>query len=226
MPRRGFWITAILATFATPVLGAQPGWPGYGQPYPSPPLDSPSDGAPSWAQDPRQGRIEVATFLANSPNAGRLGHGSIVIAPSAEPSPVIDDATFETALVDQLTRAGYDAGSPSNADGQVMEFVVRHEVVRPPEPPHSPVSGGVAVGAGNRGSGLGLALAIDLSKPLGPLVATRLEARIRDKTTKELLWQGRAEVLYREGNKHWREGDVATKLTAALFKGFPRPQTN
>lgn len=226
MPRSGPWIAATLANFASPALATQPDWPRYDQPYATPPLSSPYSEAPYWAEDSRQGRIEVATFLSNSPNTSRLGHGPVVIAPSVEPSPGFNDAAFETALVDQLARVGYETGSQSNAGGQVVEFVVHHEVVRPPEPPRSPVSGGVALGAGSRGSGLGVALAIDLSKPLGPLVATRLEARVRDKATKELLWQGRAEVFFREGSRHWRENDVAAKLTAALFKRFPTPQAN
>lgn len=224
-PRSGPWIAAALVAFASPVSAAQPGGPWYGRPYASPALGGPYD-EPYLARDPRQGRVEVATFLANSPNTSRLGHGQVVIAPSADPAGGFAVAAFETALVDQLTRAGYQTGNQAGADGQVVEFVVHRDVVGPPEPPHSPVSGGVALGAGSRGSGVGIGLAIDLSKPLGPLVATRLEARIRDRGTNELLWQGRAEVLVREGSKHWQEGDVAAKLTSALFKGFPRPRTN
>jgi hypothetical protein len=171
-----------------------------------------------------EGRVGAATFIASTPGVAALGHGAIVIsAKTAEPT-ALEDGPFEAALAEQLARAGYRTDAPSAAAGQTIEFVVSHQLVQPPDPPHSPVSGGVAVGAGSHGwSGFGVGIGIDLSKPRGPLVATRLEARIHDATTQELLWQGRAEVLAREGDKHWTERDIAAKLTAALFKGFPRP---
>jgi hypothetical protein len=53
-------------------------------------------------------------------------------------------------------------------------------------------------------------------------VATRLEIRIRDTVTRELLWQGRAEVFAREGDKHWTDQAIAQHLLTALFRGFPR----
>ena len=172
---------------------------------------------------PGEGRVQVATFVANSAAAAALAHGSIVISPRAGGSNGLEDGPFEAALADQLTKSGYRTDAPSGSAGQTIEFLVSHQLVQPPEPPHGPVSGGVAVGAGGHGwSGVGLGIGIDLSKPRGPLVATRLEARIHDAATHELLWQGRAEVLAREGSRHWTERDIAAKLTAALFNGFPR----
>jgi hypothetical protein len=165
----------------------------------------------------------VATFVASTPGAATLGHGSIVISPNTGPN-ALEDGPFEAALADQLAKAGYRTDAPSGGAGQAIEFVVTRELVQPPDPPRGPVTGGVSLGAGSRGwSGLGVGIGIDLSKPRGPLVATRFEARIRDSGTHELLWQGRAEVLSREGDRHWTEQDIATHLTAALFKSFPRP---
>lgn len=210
MHRTGPIIVAVAASISSLPLGAQP-YPGWEGPV----------------HRPDVGRIQVATFIAASPGVSELGHGPVVIAPPTETiTGGIEDASYETALVSQLARLGYEPGGGPGTGGQTAEFTVSHDVIQPPEPPHSPVSGEVAVGGGNRGSGLGVALAIDLSKPLGALVSTRLEVRIRDRATKELLWQGRAEVLSREGDKHWKNEDVAAKLTAAMFRGFPRPQAN
>jgi hypothetical protein len=194
-----------------------PGWGGMG-PYPG------EYGPRARGRDPREGKVEAAHFVAASPKVAELGHGTIVLAPgpggiSGGPAA----GAFETALADQLARAGYRTDAPQPGSGQVAEFVVSRDLAAPPDPPHSPVTGGVALGAGNRGSGLGLGLSIDLSKPRGPLVATRVEARIRDSASQELLWQGRAEVLTREGDKHWTDPLVAARLAEALFKDFPRP---
>jgi hypothetical protein len=55
------------------------------------------------------------------------------------------------------------------------------------------------------------------------LIDTRIEARISDSATHELLWQGRAEVMARENDKRWRPEAIAGRLSAALFRDFPRP---
>ena len=172
-------------------------------------------------RDPREGKLEVRTFVANTPRVAALGHGPIVIAGGSGLSAPAGNDLFEAAIADQLAHAGYQLNAPR--PGQVIDYAVTHEVIQPPEPPHSPVQGGVGVGIGNRGSGMGLGIAIDLSKPLGALIATRIEARISDAATHELLWQGRAEVMARENDKHWRMEAIAARLSSALFRDFPRP---
>ena len=222
---RGLFVVAFSLVVAAPVAAQPAEWDG-------PPMGAmaPPPGyeyGPGFnGRYPGEGRVQVATFVANRAAVSTLAHGSIVISPSAGASNGLEDGPFEAALADQLARAGYRTDAPSGAAGQTIEFVVSRQLVQPPEPSHSPVGGGVAVGAGSRGwSGVGLGIGIDLSKPRGPLVATRIEARIHDAATHELLWQGRAEVLAREGARHWTERDIAAKLTAALFSGFPRPIT-
>lgn len=208
---------------------------GQGQPYPSggwsgPYMDpmfppGPEYGPAYGRRDPREGKIEAAAFVTSGPNVSRLGHGAVVLAPGAEgPGGAVDLAVFESALVDQLAKAGYRTDAQPQSGGQTVEFVVHHDVVAPPELPHSPVGGAVSAGVGSHGwGGVGMALDIDLSKPLKALIATRLEARISDSATHELLWQGRAQVVAREGDKRWTPEATAAKLAAALFKGFPKP---
>ena len=220
---RGTMIAAALAglVLAAPVPArpwGAPGWDG--------PMVPPSDGryGPRRGSDPREGKVEATTFVASSPNTSALGHGPVVLASGAgSMSSGLEDVTFESALVDQLAKAGYQTNAAGQANGQVVEYVVSHDVVQPQQPPHSPVSGEVAVGAGNRGSAVGMAIDIDLSKPLKALVATRLEARIRDSASHELLWEGRAQVITREGDSHWTAQALAARLSAALFRNFPHP---
>jgi hypothetical protein len=206
---------------------------GYG--YPEPP----------GSRDPREGKVQVQTFLAQTPHAAELGHGPIAITvgptPAALGGPVIlapdstsGDGLFEAALADQLAHVGYQPGAAGA--GQTIEYVVTREILQPPEPPRSPVQGSVAVGGGTGGFGyhgrgyggadVGVGIMVDLSKPLGALIATRVEARISDAATHELLWQGHAEVVARENDKRWRPETIAGRLTAALFKTFPRPKVD
>ena len=176
---------------------------------------------PSFGRDPREGKIQAAQFVASSPAAQALGHGSIAITSAPDDTNRgLEDSVYQAAVVDQLGRAGYT--TVASTDGQVAELSVKHVLVQPPEPPHSPVAGEVGVGGGNRGSGLGVAIALDFSKPLTALIATRVDARIRDHATNQILWEGHAEVLTREGDRHWTTQLLATRLAAALFKGFPR----
>jgi hypothetical protein len=79
----------------------------------------------------------------------------------------------------------------------------------------------VSTGISNRGSGFGLALNIDLSKPRPPLISTRLEVRIRDRVTDKVLWEGRAEAAGRESGSNADSQKIATRLADALFEGFP-----
>ena len=210
-------IAAIAALSATPALAAQP----WGEPMLPPPA---ARYGPASAFDPREGKLDVATYAANSPGVAQLGHGPVVIAAAAGSLSIgTEEATYESALVDQLVKAGYQTDTAKGAAGQTVEFTINHDVVQPEEPPHSPVSGEVAVGVGNRGSAVGIALAVDPSKPLKALIETRLDARIRDAATHELLWEGHARVITREGDKHWTMQVLAARLAATLFRGFPRP---
>ena len=97
------------------------------------------------------------------------------------------------------------------------------DVAVPQEAPHRPLSGAVQTTVSNRGSGFGLALGLDLSKPRKALLSTRLEARIRDRASQQVLWEGHADMLTREGANKWSDQAIADKLAAALFAKFPQP---
>lgn len=182
------------------------------------------------ASDPRQGKIEVSRYVANTPNAARLGHGPIAVAAApGSMSMGSENAAYEAAIADQLARAGYQtqggAQAASQSGAQVAELVIAHSVVEPPEPPRSPVSGEVNVGVGTYGTSAGAAIAIDMSKPATALISTRLDASIRDKATNELLWEGHAKVLTRVGDDKWTTQKTAARLAAALFEDFPQSAT-
>ena len=66
-----------------------------------------------------------------------------------------------------------------------------------------------------------MAVNIDLSKPRSALISTTLEARIRDRASGRVLWEGRADIATRQGDEHWPATAIATRLAAALFDRFP-----
>jgi hypothetical protein len=221
VPKRLALVAAALGFMALP--GSSVAQPGWGIPYMGPVPGY--DYGPSFdVRGPLEGKVDTATFVASKGNVGQLGHGSIALAANTDNTAGGQyDGAFESALIDQLGKAGYRTDVQPGAAAQTIEFTVSHDIVEPPEPGHNPVGGGVAVGAGSHGwGGVGVGIDINLSKPLKALVATRLQARIRDSATNELLWEGRAQVVTRDGDKRWTPQSIATRMTAALFKGFPK----
>jgi len=219
-------LTASGLANARPGGWAEPGWNG----------ERSWNGSPGWpsrqsswmdrrprAQD--ESRITVSRFVAEGEGARALARGTAAVtgAPLAAGEPAADSrdlATFEAAVVDQLARIGYRTDVAAADAGQMVELRIGRERVADREV-RKPVSGEMAVGVSNRGSGVGLAVNVDLSKPRGALIATRLEARIRDKASGAVLWEGRADVTARDDDDAWSAGRTATRLAAALFDGFP-----
>lgn len=181
------------------------------------------DGYRSDARSRDEGKVHVATFVAQSVQAGALGHGSISIA---APGQGLTDgrtrATFEAAMLSALAGRGYDTAVSGTA-AQTVELTLSHDVAVPAEIRGSPVHGAAETTISNRGSGFGLALGIDLSKPRKALLSTRLEARIRNHATQQVLWEGRADILTRDGSSKWTEQAIATRLADALLDKFPQP---
>jgi hypothetical protein len=233
-PPKSLLLIASVLALSSPALAQTGGWggAGWGRGYDN---GFGGDGfgggwGNSWNRGPerdrsREGRISVDRFVSKDPLVAGLGHGAIVVAAptrGAQYVEQLDRELFETALVGQLIKAGYDTAQAHPEGGQVIEMTITHAELEPPGEKHKPVSGEAAIGASNRGMGYSLALNVDLSKPLPPLISTRLDVRIRDRATDTVLWEGRAQVATRPGTKGWSGQQTADRLAAALLDGFPR----
>lgn len=169
----------------------------------------------------RDGQVDVATFRAEDPGAAALGHGIIALA--ATEGTLADDrdqAMFEAAVIDRLAAGGYDTATLSANGGQVAELRVFRTEAQSAETRRNPVSGAMEVGVGSHGTSTAMAIAVDLRKPRGALISTRMEVRIRDRASGTVLWEGRATMLTREGTGRWTGDAVPRKLASALFEGF------
>ena len=168
------------------------------------------------------GKVETARFVAPDLPPGTLGHGPVTVTAilGALDDPLAS-APYEAAIVDQLVHAGYETAVPGDQGGQVVELRLIRQEARPKDPPRKPVSSAMAMGVSNRGTSTAMAVNVDLTKPRGALLFTRLEARIRDRANNTVLWEGRAEMYTRQGDSRWDQPAIAQKLAQALFDGFP-----
>jgi len=171
-------------------------------------------------------KIDVTAYRAADAEA-LLGKGRIVVSRAAGDAGVDADGdadgklpVYEAAVIDELARRGYDTATASDP-GQIAEIGVLHRVSVPEEAPHKKVSGEMSTTISNRGSGFGMALAIDLTKPAKAIIATRLDLRIRDKASGRVLWEGHAEGEAREDDGGIDNGAMAARLASALLKKFP-----
>lgn len=180
---------------------------------------SPSSG------DAREGRVEVNRFVSTDPAAAELGHGPVSVESESGDGPWVEASmrrTFEAAIIDSLVGAGYDTLHADTPQPQITKLRVSRQVLAPAEEKRSPVSGTAAVGVSNRGTAYGLGINVDLTKPRSALISTRLDARILDKASGKVLWEGYATIATREGDSKWSDGLIATKLAGALFDNFPK----
>ena len=218
-------LSLSLSFLAAPALARPGGWGGggwggdpYGRHWPtSSALER------SRASGPAEGKVEISRFVAENIDLAQLGKGTITVAaaPLGENAEERELRTYESAVTDRLAQVGYQTATTVDAATQLAEVRVTHATVVPEEAPHEAVSGEMEVGVSNRGSGVGMAINIDLTKPLKALISTRLDARIRDKASGKVLWEGRADIITREGSTRWNDNAIATRLAKALFDGFP-----
>ena len=212
-------LLATIVVSATPAA-AQPGWGRHGDDF-GPTMRGPGRDTAASKRDPREGKVQAEQFQADGA-VELLGKGPIDVRPMAGTTATgREQAVFEAAVIDQLVMAGYDTTGSASASGQVVELRVVRDVVVPEEAKRNPVSGAVSVGASNRGTMTAMAIGVDLTKPRKALVSTRLEARIRDQGSDNPLWEGRATIITRDGDEHWTEQAISTRLAAALFEKFP-----
>lgn len=207
-------LVALLALLAMPALAQPMGWGSRAPMLRDRELSRP---------EREEGKVAVETFVAEGAAAATLGKGGIaVVEMTQDAAPDGALPVYASAVLDQLVGHGYDSTVARSEAGQVTEVRLVRDVAVPEEAPHKPVSGAMQTTVSNRGSSFGMALGIDLSKPRKALLSTRLEARIRDVSTRAVLWEGRAEMLSREESGRWTDQAIAAKLATALFRDFPR----
>ena len=211
-----------VATSASAQRMRGPYWPAYGPGFGWRSNTFMASNLRSEQRRPVEGNTAVARFIAQGA-AAKLRHGPIEVKAVQEDGPPLAAAVFEAAVVDQLTKLGYETAKPDPNGGQIAEVQFSRITVIPEEQKRKPVSGETMIGVSNRGSMFGMALAVDLSKPRKALVSTQMNIRIRDRQSNAVLWEGRANLETREDDKKWPDDAIAMRLSATLLEHLAEP---
>ena len=164
------------------------------------------------------GPVEVTRFHA--PDTSRLGKGAIAVeaAPGNDPAS-LEWRSYQGAVQRQLALLGYTEAQ-AGSGGQVAVMGLSRSTFQP-QRSGGPVSVGVGAGTGSFGSGVGMGVGINLSPPPPAEVQTELTVSIRDRVTRQVLWEGRASFTVRSTSPLADTGLAAPKMAEALFAGFP-----
>jgi hypothetical protein len=183
-------------------------------------------GSAAIAADP----VEVTRFHT-AETLARLGPGPVEVVAA----PGIDAGSLESrawldAVARELSAQGFAAGPGSAA--RVAEVRLTRDVVEGGDYRRggSSVSVGVGVGSGwgggwrrhggsHVGVGVGVGFPIAGGSRRGDAVESELSVTIRDKASGAALWEGRSNV--RTSRRNADRPEVAARLAAALFAGFP-----
>jgi len=145
--------------------------------------------------------------------------GQIVRGPAA---PAVAAASLEQSMYDaavsrELAQAGFAAEGSARYvyTAEVTKDVRRNPVRR------SPVTIGIGGGTGGFGGGFGGGIGIGGSFGLGSsrgrdTTMTTLSVRLRDRTSGQVVWEGRAEA-----ESSAPGGERIERLASALFRDFP-----
>ena len=140
--RTEFAVAALVALGVASVASAQAGrwdrWdgPGWGNSR----WDSPSS-PPQPGHDDREGKVDVASFVAPGAAAALLGHGTLAVelAPEAAAGD-LPAAPYEAAVVDQMVHKGYDTSGPAGAAAVFGVTLMVQQDTRPPLQAGDPAS--------------------------------------------------------------------------------------
>jgi len=165
------------------------------------------------------GPVEVNRFYRPELTAATRGAVSILPA-QGNSGDSLEFRSFAAAVGQELGKLGYSEAAGGNT---VAVVDVQRQTYRG-ERERGPVSigiGGSTGGGWHSGVGVGLGLGFNLGGGPKEQVETRLSVTIRDRTTGQSLWEGRARYVVPAGSPAADNQLGAAKMAQALFQGFP-----
>ncbi|GAB5349088.1 DUF4136 domain-containing protein [Alteriqipengyuania sp. 357] len=165
------------------------------------------------------GPIEVTRFVDTDARA-QLGNARLFVetAPGS-PEQGLALAPYKQAVAQQLAQYGYAEDARTAASQTASVSVERANIDE--DGRRGPVSVGAGGSTGSYGGGVGLGIGFNLGGGSGERVVTRMEVRIRDRASGDVLWEGRARLDAPAKSPLAQSEPAAAALADALFRGFP-----
>ena len=163
--------------------------------------------------------VEVTRFVGEAPQ--QLGSGTIAVrAAPGEAGGTLEFSAYQQAVAAELGQLGYRVLERGSA-AQVAELRVARAAERPLGGGRSPVNVGVGGSTGSYGSGLGMGIGINLGGRPKEVIDTGVGVIIRDNSSGQALWEGRASFSASANSDYADRQAAAARLADALFAGFP-----
>lgn len=149
-----------------------------------------------------------------------LGRGAVaVVSPQGADPSSLENRVWLEAVQRELAALGFGGATPGAAD-RIAEVRVERQTERT-EGRRGPVSVGVGGSTGGWHSGVGLGVGFNLGGGPKERVLTRLSVTIRDRTSGQSLWEGRAENVEKAKSPLASADKASPRMAKALFAGFP-----
>lgn len=159
-------------------------------------------------------QLGTGTIFVESANVSAAGFGMGGVETGS-----LEMATYKAAVARELVALGYRETDRATARQIVTVGVDRFAAT--PEGRRSPVSVGVGGNTGSYGSGVGVGLGINLGGGPRELVGTEMAISIRDKTSEQTLWEGRANFTVDAKSALSQPAANADAIIGAIFREFP-----
>ena len=157
--------------------------------------------------------VQVTRFHLAAP----IAPGTVALDPGIMS---LEASTYRAAVTAQLARLGF-AEASGDASRYLASVGIETETLDGP-PKRSPVTIGIGGGTGGYGGGVGGGVSFGVGgNRSNEQVFTRLSVQLRDRVSKSVVWEGRAETTAPARAPAAQPGLAADKLATALFKDFP-----
>lgn len=146
--------------------------------------------------------------------------GTIAVEPRDPAFASLEFDLYARAVTGELQRIGYTPAPRGQTTYVAAIDISRDSRAGPTSPP--PFSIGLGGATFGRRTGVGGGVTLPIGKPrTSEIVATTLFVQIRRAADNQVVWEGRAETQGIGGKADVAQAEVAPRLAAALFKGFP-----
>jgi hypothetical protein len=162
--------------------------------------------------------VEVSRF--SRPELSAAPHGAIAVVPApGNDAGSLEFQSYAAAVARELAGVGYPQGTGGNLVATLDVQRQFHGAVGPGNTVSVGAAG--ASGGGYSSGGVGIGVGINLNGAPKDQVETWVAVSIRDRTSGQALWEGRARYVVGSRTPEGQNEAVAAKMAHALFQGFP-----